>query len=87
MLQNRILSSLTDKHLLESTTFMQDGIPHHFARQVKDLLRSSFGDDRMLSRHFCYAWPTRSPDLNPCVIIGWGYLKSHLNFTAVDKHQ
>ncbi|GFS87703.1 uncharacterized protein TNCV_2942791 [Trichonephila clavipes] len=66
MLQNRIIPSLADKHLLERTIFMQDGAPPHIARRVKDLLRRSFGDDRVLSRHFHHAWPPRSPDLSPC---------------------
>ncbi|GFW52636.1 dedicator of cytokinesis protein 1 [Trichonephila clavipes] len=57
MLQNRIIPSLADKHLLERTIFMQDGAPPHIARRVKDLLRRSFGDDRVLSRHFHHAWP------------------------------
>ncbi|GFV12395.1 uncharacterized protein TNCV_3146421 [Trichonephila clavipes] len=65
MLQNRIIPSLADKHLLERTIFMQDGAPPHIARRVKDLLRRSFGDDRMLSHHFHHAWPPRSPDLSP----------------------
>ena len=55
MLQNSIIPNLTDKHLLESMAFMQDGTPPHTARQVKDLLRRSFGDDRMLSHQLRYA--------------------------------
>ncbi|GFX90703.1 uncharacterized protein TNCV_3195211 [Trichonephila clavipes] len=65
MLQNRIIPSLADKHLLERTIFMQDGASPHIARRVKDLLRRSFGDDRVLSRHFHHAWPPRSSDLSP----------------------
>ncbi|GFX20723.1 uncharacterized protein TNCV_77801 [Trichonephila clavipes] len=78
MLQNRIIPSLADKHLLELTIFMQDGAPPHIARRVKDLLRRSFGDDRVLSRHFHHAWPPRSPDLSPCDYWLWGYLKSEV---------
>ncbi|GFT57393.1 uncharacterized protein TNCV_2035191 [Trichonephila clavipes] len=78
MLQNRISPSLADKHLLERTIFMQDGAPPHIARCVKDLLRRSFGDDRVLSRHFHHAWPPRSPDLSPCDYWLWGYLKSQV---------
>ena len=66
MLQNRIIPSLADKHLLEGTIFMQGGAPPHIARHVKDRLRTSFGDDRVLSRHFRHAWSPRSPDLSPC---------------------
>ncbi|GFU76388.1 uncharacterized protein TNCV_2158951 [Trichonephila clavipes] len=62
MLQNRIIPSLADKHLLECTIFMQDGAPPDIARRVKDLLRRSFGDDRVLSRHFHHAWPPRDAE-------------------------
>ncbi|GFU87479.1 uncharacterized protein TNCV_2446131 [Trichonephila clavipes] len=68
MLQNRIIPSLADKYLLERTIFMQDGAPPQIARRLKDLLRRSFGDDRVLSRHFHHAWPPRSPDLSPCLL-------------------
>ncbi|GFX74915.1 DUF4817 domain-containing protein [Trichonephila clavipes] len=78
MLQNRIIPSLTDKHLLERTICMQDGAPPHIARRMKDLLRRSFGDDRVLSRHFHHAWPPRFPDLSPCDYWLWGYLKSQV---------
>ncbi|GFT32785.1 uncharacterized protein TNCV_2901771 [Trichonephila clavipes] len=78
MLQNRIIPSLADKHLLEQTIFMQDGTPPHIARRVKDLLRRSFDDDRVLSRHFHHAWPPWSPDLSPCNYWLWGYLKSQV---------
>ncbi|GFT11534.1 uncharacterized protein TNCV_2523491 [Trichonephila clavipes] len=78
MLQNRIIPSLVDKHLLERTIFMQDGAPPYIARRVKDLLRRSFADDRVLSRHYHHAWPPRSPDLSPCDYWLWGYLKSQV---------
>ncbi|GFV90884.1 uncharacterized protein TNCV_2324531 [Trichonephila clavipes] len=77
MLQNRISTSLADKHLLERSIFMQDDAPPHIARRVKDVLRS-FGDDRVLSHHFHHAWPPRSPDLSLCDYWLWGYLKSQV---------
>ena len=66
MLENCIISSLADKYHLESKTFMQDGAPSHIAGQAKDFLHRLFGDDRMLSCHFCYALPSKSQDLSPC---------------------
>ena len=51
-LQNRIIPNLADKYLLEGMIFMQDGASPHIARSVKDLLLTSYGDDRVLSRHF-----------------------------------
>lgn len=55
---------------------MQDGAPPHIARNVKQVLRRHFSDDRIISRHFPTAWPPRSPDLNPCDFWLWGYLKA-----------
>ena len=57
---------------------MQDGAIPHIARRLKDLLRTSFGDNRVLSRHFHLAWPPRSPDLSPCDYWLWGYPKSQV---------
>ena len=76
MLQNCIITSLVDKHLLENTPFMQDSAPPHIARQAKDLFRKSFGDDRVLSCHFHYAWSPKFPNLNLSDYWLWGYLKS-----------
>ncbi|GFV76227.1 uncharacterized protein TNCV_4673161 [Trichonephila clavipes] len=78
MLQNRIIPSQADKHLLERTIFLQGGAPPHIARRLKDLLRRWFGDDRVLSLHFHHARPPRSPDLSPCYYWLWGYLKSQV---------
>ena len=66
ILLNRIIPRLADKHLLVNTAFMQDGASPHTARQVKDVLRRSFGDDPVLNRHFRYSWSPMFPDLNSC---------------------
>ena len=58
--------------------FMQDCAPPHIPRRVKDLLRTLFDDDHVLSCHFHHAWLPRSPDLSPCNYWLWGYLKSQL---------
>ena len=55
---------------------MQDGASAHIARCVKQLLRSHFGNERIISRQFPTAWPPRSPNLNPCDFWLLGYLKS-----------
>ena len=78
MLQDRIISSLADKQLLESRTFMQDGALNHIVRQVKDLFHRSFDDDCVLSSQFHYVWPPKSPDLNPFHYWFWDYLKLQL---------
>ncbi|GFY13520.1 hypothetical protein TNCV_4958901 [Trichonephila clavipes] len=58
---NHIMLSLADKHMLEGMTVVQAG--EHCL--VKNILRISLGEDRMLSRHFPHTWLPRSPDLNP----------------------
>jgi inhibitor of nuclear factor kappa-B kinase subunit alpha len=57
--------------------FMQDGAAPHVALRVRDFLRERFGD-RVISRHFPWNWPARSPDLNPCDFFLWGYLKARV---------
>ncbi|GFV96931.1 uncharacterized protein TNCV_4351441 [Trichonephila clavipes] len=57
---------------------MQDGTTLHFGHQVKALLSAKFGDNRVISQHFPDAWPSRSPDLNPCDFRLWGFLKDRI---------
>ena len=54
ILQDRNISNFSDKHTMESTTFMQDGALPYIARQMKDLFHRLFGDDRAQSCHFLY---------------------------------
>ncbi|GBN40210.1 hypothetical protein AVEN_192945-1 [Araneus ventricosus] len=54
---------------------MQDGAPSHISTKVKQLLNLHFGKERIISRHFPTAWPSRSHDLNHCIFWLWGYLK------------
>ncbi|UYV78621.1 hypothetical protein LAZ67_16002195 [Cordylochernes scorpioides] len=55
---------------------MKDGGPPHISRGAKQLLKDTFGENRVISRHFIYQWPPRSPDLTPCDFCLWGYIKS-----------
>ncbi len=55
VLQNSIISSLANKHLLKCSTIMKDGVPPNIATRVKDVLRTSFGEDSVLN---CYFRPT-----------------------------
>ena len=66
MLENRIIFSLSNKHLLKSTTYMHDSTPPHIAGQVIDSLRKLFENNRVLSCQFRHTCPPRSLDLNPC---------------------
>ena len=47
-------------------------------RQVEDLFRRLFSDDRVLSHYFRYDSPPRSLDLNPHDYWLWRYLKSQV---------
>ncbi|UYV81459.1 hypothetical protein LAZ67_20001248 [Cordylochernes scorpioides] len=57
---------------LSEITFMKDGGPPHISRGAKQLLKDTFGENRMISHHFIYQWPPRSPDLTPCDFCLWG---------------
>ncbi|UYV66850.1 hypothetical protein LAZ67_4003095 [Cordylochernes scorpioides] len=61
---------------LSEITFMKDRGPPHISRGAKQLLKDTFGENRLISRHFIYQWPPRSPDLTPCDFCLWGYIKS-----------
>ncbi|GBN03309.1 hypothetical protein AVEN_249565-1 [Araneus ventricosus] len=50
---------------------------------MKDVLKNRFTKERVISQHFCNLWPLQSPDLNPCDLWLWGYLK-HLKLTEND---
>ncbi|UYV81676.1 hypothetical protein LAZ67_20001949 [Cordylochernes scorpioides] len=69
---------VTDRQALSEITFMQDGGPPHISRGAKQLLKDTFGEDRVISRHFIHQWPSRSPDLTPCDFWLWGYIKSRV---------
>lgn len=75
LLENKIVPDLQARQCLSRTIFMQDGAPPHISRCVKDVLKTHFTEERVISRHFPYPWPPRSPDLNPCDFWLWGNLK------------
>ena len=74
MLTSHCLPFLTSHRALSRTTFQQDGAAPHIATAVKHLLTKKFGS-RIISRHFDFQWPARSPDLSPMDFFYWGYLK------------
>ncbi|GFW34018.1 uncharacterized protein TNCV_287021 [Trichonephila clavipes] len=57
---------------------MQDGVTPHIRHQVKALISANFGDNSVISRHFPDAWPSCSPDLNPCDLWLWGFIKDRI---------
>lgn len=78
LLRNQVVPALQERHALPSVTFMQDGAPAHFAREVKAFLLDTFTEDRVISRGCKFEWPPRSPDLTPADFWLWGYLKSRV---------
>lgn len=76
-LQNGLTNLLDDVplNLRLNMYFMQDGAPAHFAVQVREHLNAYF-PHRWIGRGSEFAWPPRSPDLNPMDFCFWGYLKS-----------
>jgi hypothetical protein len=77
LLEQQVITSLQQRNILGEVVFMQDGAPPHVSRNVKALLQQHFGD-RIISRHFPFEWPARSPDLTPADFWLWGYLKSRV---------
>ncbi|UYV79038.1 hypothetical protein LAZ67_17000831, partial [Cordylochernes scorpioides] len=61
-----IIVQLLREKALSEITFMKDGGPPHISRGAKQLLKDTFCENRVISRHFIYQWPPRSPDLTPC---------------------
>ncbi|GBO02562.1 hypothetical protein AVEN_37061-1 [Araneus ventricosus] len=57
---------------------MQNGAPPHVHRSVKQVLRQSFTNERVISPGFPTAWPPRSPDLTPCDFWLWGFIKDQV---------
>ncbi|UYV85194.1 hypothetical protein LAZ67_X004905, partial [Cordylochernes scorpioides] len=78
LLREKVIPILQDRQALSEITFMQDGGPPHISRGAKQLLKDTFGEDRVISRHFIHQWPSRSPDLTPCDFWLWGYIKSRV---------
>lgn len=64
--------------MLENSIFMQDGASPNIVRRVKYVLRTSFGKDCVLIRHFPHAWPPKSPDCRPFDFWLWSSMKSQV---------
>ena len=75
LLQNHVEPFLRRKRCVTRTIFQQDGAPPHIEKSVKEYLAHLFPGDKVISRHFNFTWPPRSPDLNPMDFFFWGYLK------------
>ena len=69
-----------ERHGLQNTWFQQDGATAHTARETMTLLNECF-PNHLISRFANIPWPPRSPDLAPCDLFLWGYLKSRVYVT------
>ncbi|UYV61931.1 hypothetical protein LAZ67_1007096 [Cordylochernes scorpioides] len=78
ILREKVIPILQDRKALSEITFTQDGGPPHISSGAKKLLKDTFGEDRVISRHLIYQWPPRSPDLTPADFWLWGYIKSRV---------
>lgn len=78
MLREKVIPCLLEHNVLDTVTFMQDGAPPHIKVDVKEFLRRTFTEERLIGRHFTTEWPPRSPDLTPLDFWLWGYLKSRV---------
>ena len=70
---------------LNSIVFQHDGAPPHIHQSVKELLENTFTSARIVSRHFPFSWPPRSPDLTPMDFFFWGYLKNKVYSHTIDN--
>ncbi|GIY55670.1 uncharacterized protein CEXT_766281 [Caerostris extrusa] len=52
LLRNQVIPTLQHLACLDGIIFMQDGTPLHIAKTVMQLLKTYFGNDRIISRHF-----------------------------------
>ena len=75
MLKEHVELFFRRKRCITTITFQQDGAPPHINNEVKQYLQQRFSGGRVLSRHFEFNWPPRSPDITPMDYFFWGYIK------------
>ncbi|UYV70436.1 hypothetical protein LAZ67_7002976 [Cordylochernes scorpioides] len=68
----RYVHFLREKTSTKRNNIHANGGPPYISRGAKQLLKDTFGEDRVISRHFIYQWSPRSPDLTPCDFWLWG---------------
>lgn len=80
MLENQIVPAIREvvpQNEFHNVWFQQDGCPAHNSRNVKNLLRATFGD-KLISNGGPISWPARSPDITPLDFFLWGYVKNEV---------
>ncbi|GBM59834.1 hypothetical protein AVEN_158075-1 [Araneus ventricosus] len=58
-----VIPLLQQHGCLQDVIFLQDGVPSHIDRLVKQLLRQHFTDSLVISSPFPTAWPLHSSDI------------------------
>lgn len=66
-----------EEHNLEDFWFQQDGATARTARRLCEILQEMFLG-RVVSLCEAVPWPLCSPDLSPCDIFLWRYLKAEV---------
>jgi len=61
----------------------QDGAPVHNVQQVTNFLNNKYR--LWIGRDGTVRWPANSPDLNPCDIFLWGYLKNKVYYNRPES--
>jgi len=66
MIKEHLIPEMKRKRSCSHAIFQQDGAPPHTAAMTRELLNSSFGTEKVISKGFPFEWPPYSPDLSPC---------------------
>ena len=81
MLENFVFPGLVQNYNIANVNvglsnlwWMQDGAPAHRTRIVRTRLLEVFGQ-QAIGIDLDTEWPARFPDLTPCDLFLWGYLK------------
>lgn len=75
ILQNHLVPYLKSHRICSRSIYQHDGAPPHIKGNVQEFLKSTFGEERLISRFNIHPWPPRSPDLSPVDFWFWGKLK------------
>jgi hypothetical protein len=81
-LQHRSVPQI--EHLQPHIILQQDGAPPHCGLQVRECLDRTY-PRRWIGRDGPMPWPPRSPDITPLDFFLWGYVKSNVFRTPVNR--
>ena len=78
LIRDHVIPQLRQQRKLGVITFQHDGAPPHYSTHVRDFLRETFSEDRIIARGIGHRWPARSPDLSPLDYWFWGMIKARV---------